>query len=468
MGFDDGYLSAKPFVCASLGKEDGQEVLYITWDNGTGGGDEISPPVPCTIPRNSWFQIGLWINRGTMDTWDATAKIYINDVLKVSDLSGHFLKSSANRDAGDRPAFGMASMYSGNNAGYLQRTTKQWTDDIEIWTDYPPSTELSEGIASALWDIGGWDLALWDDVIGPIVPPPVGPYPRSIFSNLKTILRQQMGITNFNVTRLSYQLGTRDPWSGWRHKNWTQSMIDMILVSKGAKRLNSVAGVYPILDVAGITEENMRPGDLILEDDGKTYRVETVQDVRFATGLRECQMVYEELFQADFTDPTWTKTRPSDSRYRTKAWLDPSLTPPGYLRASQITKDDDSTLAAFAVIFANPPYLLPDEFRAGANPVQGLYVVEKAESEALPDSGTRKNYAYIDSVPIHICTVDSYQCSGIALGAKMEAELRYVFENYPLGSIRSYDREKTDITDLGDMKLYDTQITLGYKRDVTT
>lgn len=463
LGFDDGYLSSKPFVCASLGKEDDVEVLYLTWDNGTGGGDEISPPIPCTIPRNTWFQVGLWVNRGTVDAWDATAKIYINDILKVTDLSGHFLKSSANRDAGDHPAFGMAPMYSGNNAGYLQRTTTQWTDDIEIWDDYPTGGGGGGvGTSQALWDVGGWDLASWDDIAAALG------YPTSLFSGLKTMLRQQLGIMDFSVTRLSYSLGTRDTWTGWRKKQWTQSIIDMVLLSKDPRRLNSIAGIYPIRDMAGITEESMRAGDIIKEKDGTPYRVETVKDIRFNTNLRECQMIAEPLFEADFSAPTWTKTRGSDSRYRTKVWLDPSLTPPGYLRTSQITKDDDSTLAAFAVMFSHPPYLLSDEFRAGTNPVQGLYVLEKTDVEALVDSMTRKNYAYNDKVVIHIITVDSLGCSGIALEQKMDAELRYVFENYPLGSVRSYDHEKPQVTDLGDMKLYDTLVTLAYKRDVTT
>ncbi len=237
----------------------------------------------------------------------------------------------------------------------------------------------------------------------------------------------------------------------------------MVIVKKGATRLSLLAGVYPSLDAAGQTADPVSIGDQILDGNGDYWDVETIEPHYWLDSFvyRVCNMNHARLYQADFGSTTWTKTRGKDARYNTKTWMD------GHLRSAQITKDNDSTEADFAVIFNEPPYPLELEFRGSSN-MEGLYVVDNPNSTALR-SGDQIIRNYEEHVPIHIFTVDSTGCSGDALAHKMHAELRYISETYPEGSQRNLEvRRQHPPIDLGGMKLFHVENELSYTRNVTT
>lgn len=269
-------------------------------------------------------------------------------------------------------------------------------------------------------------------------------------------------MVSFNVTRRAPTLGSRDSWNGWRTISWSETTKEMIIIPRGATQLAMVAGVYPRLDAVGITADAFEEGDQVKDSVNDYWDIETIREVYWGDSFvsRECDLVKSVMYQADFGTTTWSKTRGSDPRYRTKVYLDT------YLRTAQITKDDDSTTADFGVIFNNPPYQIWREFRGTSN-MEGLFVVDQPKSTPLLDGLTRAPYGYEEHVPVHILTVNSTGCSGSALAWKMEAELRYVCETYPTGSLRDLDyRGKRDI-DLGGMTLYDTEYVMTYKRSTT-
>jgi hypothetical protein len=166
------------------------------------------------------------------------------------------------------------------------------------------------------------------------------------------------------------------------------------------------------------------------------------------------------LWEAAPAAATWQGT-PDDSRYRTKDWLDTYAN----VDHTWITKNDGVTAASFAVIFSHPPYYLRHEFRAAANPVQGLYVIDHPTSTPL--YGTQGIYGYDESVPIHIYTVDSSACSGDPLSWAMAKELRYIAETYDEGSYRAVETMQGQPEQLGSMTLYHITCTLSYRRGLT-
>jgi hypothetical protein len=268
-------------------------------------------------------------------------------------------------------------------------------------------------------------------------------------------------LASFNVTKRALALGSRDSWSGWRAKSWTESTIEMIIVPRGATQMALLAGTFPKLDAVGLTDDAAAVGDQVKDSAGIYYTVASIKDNYWGDSLiyRECDLSKETMYQTDFGSTTWSLTRGSDPRYRSKVWMET------YLRPAQITKDDDSTKADFACIFNNPPYPLHLEYRGSSN-MNGLYVIDQPNSSPEVDS-THYTIGYVEHVPLHIMTVDSTDCTGTALAWKMEAELRYINETYPLGSLRFMGSRRKQDANLGQI-LYDIEYSLDYKRDIST
>lgn len=283
-----------------------------------------------------------------------------------------------------------------------------------------------------------------------------------LFTNVKNTIKRVEGATALNVTRRALTFGSRDSWCGWRAVTWTTSAIEMVILTRGTSYAYLMPGFYPRLDAVAFTGTAVVAGDQILDAASDYWSIQTVQPVKVGSTVvcYACDLTYLSVYQADFAATTWTLTRGSDARYRTKLWLD------AYARVAQITKDNDSTQASWATIFNEPPYTLKNEFRAASSPVQGLYVVDESNSTALVNHDLL-TYGYLEHVPVHVCTVNSTACNGEALLWKMIAELRYVAETYPTGSLRLMESERKQDHDLGGMWLYDRVFTLEYERDKT-
>lgn len=153
-----------------------------------------------------------------------------------------------------------------------------------------------------------------------------------------------------------------------------------------------------------------------------------------------------------------------DARQRTKVYLDT------YLTAANITKDDGSSLASFAVIFANKYYPLLEEFYASSSPVDVLFCIGEPNSTALTDTD-QAPYGYEEHVPIEIVCVDKLGVTGTKMKWTAEAELRRVCETNPLanplGSQRFLQRIGPNDQDMGSTVLYGVRFVLNYVRDLT-
>jgi len=270
-------------------------------------------------------------------------------------------------------------------------------------------------------------------------------------------------MTSFNVTRRALSLGSRDSWNGWCLKSFDPSTIEMPIVKGGATRAALLLGVMPSVRTKGYTADVVVAGDQILDSFSDYWEVETVEEIPWGDsfGYRDCVLGKLSMWQAEFGTTTWSKTRGSDARYRTKLWMDTRL------RAAQITKDDDSTQADFAVMYSDPPYPMEFEFRGTKN-LEGIFVIEHPNSTAIR-SGDQIIRKYEEHVPIHIFTINSTGCSGDALANKMHKELRYICQEYSEGSQRNLETQRRHRpVDLGGMQLFHLEEMLGYIRNVTT
>lgn len=151
----------------------------------------------------------------------------------------------------------------------------------------------------------------------------------------------------------------------------------------------------------------------------------------------------------------------TDARSNTKTWIDT------YWTAANVTKDDGSTLASTACMYADPNYPLLLEFRAPTAPVDGLILIGEPNSTPMMDPVTRGPYGYEEHIPITVATIDKTGVTGTKLKWKIEAELRRIAETQPLGSVRSFERRGDKDQRLGSTVIYMTEWVLNYRRDTT-
>jgi len=264
-----------------------------------------------------------------------------------------------------------------------------------------------------------------------------------------------------SVTRRAINLGLRDATTGWRHIDFFDETIEAIRFSKGARYSLHSVGCYASEDAMFLTQDVATDGDQLLTLDGAYYEAVTVQEhwILDSFVFRDVQAHQLPMWQVSPSSTATWKTLPDDPRSRTKHWIDE------YVRDASILKDDGVTQASWDCMFSDPPYPLRLEFR-GASNMNGFYVVGQPNS--APEVGHDKYIiGYDERVPVHIVTVDSAGCSGHQLQWRMDAELRYVCETYPLGSLRTLNKRSSRDVMLGSMKLYDTEYELRYMRNKT-
>ena len=143
----------------------------------------------------------------------------------------------------------------------------------------------------------------------------------------------------------------------------------------------------------------------------------------------------------------------SDARARIKYYLDKYIVP------TMITKDDDETVASFAVIYEYPPYPLEMEFNAETDAVDLLFLVGCPTSEPLIIHSR-----YLERVPITIWCIDKPGITGTKLKWKAERELRRIARLYPWGSFCALDRISDNDERLGSTTFYSTKMMFNYRR----
>lgn len=152
-----------------------------------------------------------------------------------------------------------------------------------------------------------------------------------------------------------------------------------------------------------------------------------------------------------------------DARYRTKDYLEGITNPNTALNNANLTKDD-GTQCKFIVAYGFPDYSLLKVFKTKG--VDLVFSIGEVGSE--PAIGhDQKTYGYNEHVPITPCCINKTNITATKLLQKARAELRRIFENYPLGSLRQPVREAPETERLGSTILYKFTAWLDYRRGTT-
>lgn len=151
----------------------------------------------------------------------------------------------------------------------------------------------------------------------------------------------------------------------------------------------------------------------------------------------------------------------TDSRYRTKLYLDERITD------ANITIDDDATEALNTVMYAYPPYPLKLLFSSKFEDYDVVFFIDKPKAKARYSSA-RLIYAYEESITIYCHCLDKTGVTPELILWKAERELRRVLYTYPEQVNWRLLSETTDKTlREGSMVFYGFALTLTYVREST-
>lgn len=78
---------------------------------------------------------------------------------------------------------------------------------------------------------------------------------------------------SFDVTWRDLTLGTRHAITGWRSKDFYESTINMIILTRGTSYRGLVPGVFVSMDGVGLTQSDVEFGDEIKDADGIYWEV---------------------------------------------------------------------------------------------------------------------------------------------------------------------------------------------------
>ena len=155
-----------------------------------------------------------------------------------------------------------------------------------------------------------------------------------------------------------------------------------------------------------------------------------------------------------------------DARYRTIVYIT------AYINTSNITKDDDATIANICLMYSKPDYPLIAELRDAGQLGGGIEESDLTILVGTPTSKPRTGHdysiiGYEEAVPIYVHAIDKYGITAEELLWKAEAELRRVVETNPLGSVRTHVTTAVNNIVLPDALLKGFTFTMNYMRDKT-
>lgn len=241
------------------------------------------------------------------------------------------------------------------------------------------------------------------------------------------------------------QLGVRDSITGWYNRYWAPDfIIEMLILSRGVSNYILPAGTYVRLDAVGVTADEIRIGDEV-EQEATHYEVKAIEDHKVANSFshRDCHLTKLPLHNLSFSPLAPTV---DDARYNMKTYLES--------RVTDVNLQNYNWIACYS----DPDYPLVRVFDTKGIAI--IFSIDSPESSPLMQ-GDLTPYGYEEHMAVHVMTLDT------ELNHLAEAELRLVLETYPTGSQRGMERRDTVIHEFGSTRVYDTPVTIDYRRDTT-
>jgi hypothetical protein len=266
-----------------------------------------------------------------------------------------------------------------------------------------------------------------------------------------------------SLTRREWIVGARDPTTGWLSHTYTETTIDGAIFHQGTQLPAAIAhaGLFCRYPHTGWIPDVIHEDDEIKDANGSYYRVKTVTERWWLDQFDgyECALEkVKESVHADspVTSGAWHEDIDSaitDVRYRQKTWLDTNL--PAVYENNGITEAD------VIMMFAKPPYHLWREFADEGT--DAIVYIEQAGCKARLTSD-HYPYGFDESATIKVCAIDKPTITGTRLASDLEAAIREVATNHPIGSNRAITSIENSDEDTGGFTLYGRTITLSYAR----
>lgn len=150
-----------------------------------------------------------------------------------------------------------------------------------------------------------------------------------------------------------------------------------------------------------------------------------------------------------------------DPRSRILSFL--LLEDPDHFVDSNVTKDDNVSVATGHFCYAGAKYPLTREFTEKSNDY--VVTVEVPTTKAITDY-MGQIIGYTEKVPVQAFTIDATGITGELILWKIMRELRYAVEQNWTGSYYSIDVADAQTRDMGGWKLYSQRMVLTYERAV--
>lgn len=268
-----------------------------------------------------------------------------------------------------------------------------------------------------------------------------------------------------SVTYYNLSLGSQDPTTGWPIPTYTElGDVEGSIQPRGftffMPNLGASVARYPqTLFTADVISGR---GDIVKDKFGDYYVITAFDRYAWFNQFGYYQAGVE---RRDFPAPTtssgtWhldSESLKTDPRYRHKTWLDT------YLAAGNMKLDNGSTNADIKTMFSDIPYFCPAEQLVITKDYDGVMSIDKRSGKQLT-TYNHYPYAFEETVPITLSAVDKTGLTATNLLEQMEQEIRHVCTDHPLGSIRSIDGTEYKSTDIGGTRLWETTVTIRYKR----
>ncbi len=276
-------------------------------------------------------------------------------------------------------------------------------------------------------------------------------------------------IRTVSVTLKALTLGAQDSTAGIYAQTYGSATISMNLSPKGQSHMQTALGYATKYEVSGVTSAIVYEGDLIQDAEGTIYEVKQVAHYptkrSTAFSYSVCALVKTEYAQPPTTSGTWhadSNSLTTDPRFRQKHWIDeyaPALAPTALL------ENNGATAASYITCFDNVArYPLSRVFLT--KNVDLVFGIDKTESVALKTSAITdyKPYAFEETCLITAYAVDKAGLTAANLVEQAEQLIRDIATDHPLGSIRSIDKTKYGVLDIGGTAIHYATIAIKYKR----
>lgn len=121
----------------------------------------------------------------------------------------------------------------------------------------------------------------------------------TLFNKVINVFSRIRGNPDFEVTLSSLSLGDADSITGWYSLDYTDSTINMIIITQDAPQQETQMGYYVKLDALGLTNSQVEVYDLITDKSGHTWLVKSVNPQRIGDIVQmfKCDLSEMPLFE---------------------------------------------------------------------------------------------------------------------------------------------------------------------------